>query len=301
MGNVEPLRTIVVATDFSESSAAALAWAEGIAREHGAHLVLVHAVASEALPAPEFVPLPAEYYERIHADARAQLEAAAAEVRQRGLTVDSELVLALPVTGILDVAARRGADLVIAGTNGRTGWKYALLGSTAARLVREAECPVLVVHAQDAGKPRPVRTVVVPTDFSEDAALAAQAATRMLGESGEGRRILLLHAYRVPVEAAHLPADVLLHAIRDAERSAHDGLEALAATLRRPGVAVEVAAREGHPAEVIGDFARVARADLISMGTHGRSGLRRLLLGSTAERVLPSAPCPILTVHRPKA
>ncbi|MEW6270985.1 MAG: universal stress protein [Thermodesulfobacteriota bacterium] len=300
MSSVQPLRTIVVGTDFSEDATAALGWAEHVAREHGAHLVLVHAAPSEVLPAPEFVPLPAEYYERIHAEARQRLEAIAAEVRQRGLTVDSELVLSLPANGVLDVGARRNADLIVVGTRGQTGWKRALLGSTAARLVRESPCPVLVVHPRDAGEPRPVRTIVVPTDFSEDARVAAEAAARLLGDGDGSRRLELLHAYRVPVEAAHLPAQVLLQAIRDAERAAHESLEALAATLRRPGVTVDVTAREGYPPEVIVEFARTARADLIAMGTHGRSGLGRLLLGSTAERVLPSAPCPVLTVHRPK-
>lgn len=299
MSNGKGLRTIVVGTDFSEDATAALGWAETIARDHGAHLVLVHAAPSEVLPAPEFIPLPAEYYERIHAESRQRLEGIAAEVRQRGLTVDCELLLSLPANGVLDVAARRNADLIVVGTRGQTGWKRALLGSTAARLVREATCPVLVVHPQDAGPPRPVRTIVVPTDFSEDASLAANAAAKLLGELGGERRLVLLHAYRCPIEAAHLPAKVLMDALRDAERAAQQSLESLAATLRRPGLTIDTMAREGYPPEVIVELARTAKADLIAMGTHGRSGLGRFLLGSTTERVLPTAPCPVLTVHRP--
>ena len=61
---------------------------------------------------------------------------------------------------------------------------------------------------------------------------------------------------------------------------------------------VETMVQEGHPVEVVLDCAASVRPDLIAMGTHGRSGLRRLFLGSTTERVLPQAPCPVLTVRR---
>jgi nucleotide-binding universal stress UspA family protein len=298
MSHANALRTIVVATDFSENAQVALGWAKEIARQHGARLLLAHAAAIPLLPTPEIVPLPAESYEEIGAAMRERLARETAEVNGSGVAADCELVIATPATGVVGVAERHGADLIVAGTRGRTGWKRALLGSTAARLVRQAPCPVLTVHPHDAGAPRPVRTILVPTDFSHDAALAAQAATRILGEAGPDRRLLLVHAYRVPEEATHLPATVLLAAIREAEASAREQLEKLAASLRRPGLTIEVMAEEGYAADVILERARVGRADLIAMGTHGRSGLGRLFIGSTAERVLPFAPCPVLTVHR---
>ena len=152
------LRTIVVATDFSEDAACALGWAKELALEQGARVVLVHAFVAEAVPAPEFVPLPAQYYEEIHGEARQRLENEARLLRDAGIEVTTELVLSSPVLAVSEVAMRHGADLVVAGTRGRTGWKRALLGSTAARLVREAPCPVLTVHRHDALKPRPVRT-----------------------------------------------------------------------------------------------------------------------------------------------
>ncbi len=67
----------------------------------------------------------------------------------------------------------------------------------------------------------------------------------------------------------------------------------------RAGLRVETIAQEGYPPLVIEEAAREANADLIAMGTHGRSGLRHLLLGSTAQRVVQHAPCPVLTVRKP--
>lgn len=299
MSNPNGLRTIVAATDFSDDAACAAAWAKEIARQHGARIVLIHAFVAEAVPAPEFVPLPPQYYEEIHGEARHRLDAEAAALRGAGVEVTAEVVLSSPALGVVDAARRHGADLIVAGTRGRTGWKRALLGSTAARLLREAPCPVLTVHRQDTGHPRPVRTVLVPTDFSEDAALAADAAARFLGATGTGpQRLVLLHAYRVPIEAMHLPAQVLMEAIRTTADAARNSLDALATKLQRPGLTVEPMARQGYPPDVIIEQAAVAGADLIAMGTHGRSGLGRMLLGSTAERVLATAPCPVLTVRR---
>lgn len=298
MGPSQKISTIVAATDFSDDASCAVAWAREVARQHGARLVLAHAFVAEAIPAPEFVPVPPQYYEEIHGEARRQLDAAASALRAEGVDVDAELVLASPALGVADVARRRRADLIVAGTRGRTAWKRVLLGSTAARLLRDAPCPVLTVHRHDAGPPRPLRTVLVPTDFSEDAALAAEAATRLLGTGSGDRRIVLLHAYRVPVEAMHLPAQVLLDAIHTTSEAARTQLAALAAELRHPGVVVETVARQGYPPDVILEQAPLVGADLVAMGTHGRSGLGRLVLGSTAERVLATAPCPVLTVRR---
>jgi len=290
-------KTIVVATDFSEDAGAAVAWAEHIARQHQARLVLAHASVPTMPPAPEFVIVPPEYFAELHAIARKRLDGAAADLRKGGLVADSELVVGPAVTGILEVAERQHADLLVIGTRGRTGWRRMLLGSTAARVVRDARCPVVTVHPTDAGPPRPIRTVLVPTDFSEDATRAAEVAARALVTEGP-RRLVLVHAFRLPIETEHLPARMLIDAIQAAEHTARAQIEALAAKLERPGLTIESFSREGYPVDVVLEHARVVRPDLIAMGTHGRSGLDRLFLGSTTERVLPSAPCPVLTVRR---
>jgi nucleotide-binding universal stress UspA family protein len=159
---------------------------------------------------------------------------------------------------------------------------------------------VLTVGA-DAGVPRPLRTVLVATDFSEDAALAADAATRIVGGPRADRRMVLLHAYHVPYEATYCPAPVLSDAIAAADARVTRMIHELAAKLRDTGFAVDTVTCEGDPPEAILDHARSLGADLVAMGTHGRSGTDRLLLGSTAERVVASAPCPVVTVRRPSA
>jgi len=111
---------------------------------------------------------------------------------------------------------------------------------------------------------------------------------------------VLLHAYHLPVEfqqleGAYLPPDFWANVKEEAEQSLGHYVD----HLRESGIDVEARVREGYPATVIIDEAKSLPADLIVIGTHGLSGLKHLLLGSIAERVVQKAPCPVLTVKIP--
>lgn len=292
------VRTIVAATDFSTNAGVAGAWAEQLARQHDATVVLVHASHEGPGIAAEFVRLRQRHHDDIRARLESALEEEAQTLRRTGLTVDCELGYGNVVDVILSAAKRRGADLIVAGTHGRTTWKQVLVGSTAARVLRKADCPVLTVRLLDDASPRPVRSVLVPTDFSKDAALAAEAATRLLGSGSSDRRITLLHTYHVPADVMCLPAPILIDAISAVDAAAKRTIEDIAVTVRATGIHVDTITCEGEPPERIVEYARSLGVDAIAMGTHGRSGIDRVLLGSTAERVVTSAPCPVLTVRR---
>jgi nucleotide-binding universal stress UspA family protein len=144
-----------------------------------------------------------------------------------------------------------------------------------------------------------VRRILVPIDFSAHADPVIDWAIH-LAEEHEST-ILLLHAYHLPVEfqqleGAYLPQEFWASVKAEAEQN----LARYAERIRAAGVPVEVLAREGYPATVIEDEAAVQRADMIVIGTRGRSGLKHLLLGSIAERVVQKAPCPVLTVRLPE-
>ncbi len=296
-----PLSTIVAATDFSETAAAALDWAAEVARPHGARVELVHAL---TLPAPptDLIPPGPGFEEEVERGARERLEVAAAELRERGLEVAARLQSGLPSQTLLDLAEESAADLIVLGTRGLTGLRHLLLGSTSQRVIQRARCPVLTVHPEDRGRHRPLATVLLPTDFSEDARRAGRAALRLLAPLGPPARLVLLHVFNLPIEyTAYGPIPTSLHYLRDTGAEAESRLAEEAERLRAEGLQVETVAREGDPAEVIADEARHCAADLLALGTHGRSGLAHLLLGSTAERVVQHAPCPVLTLRRGEA
>jgi nucleotide-binding universal stress UspA family protein len=297
MNDTKKIETIVVGTDFSDDARVALDWASDVARERGARIVLTHAatIAASMAMAPEFVPMDDSWYRAIEEGAREELERWAGTVRAKNVAVETVLGFEPAVASILEVAAGDHADLLVVGTRGLTGLKRFFLGSVAGRLVRRAPCPVVTVHG-GAEVRRPVRTVLLPTDLSEGAARAAEAALQVLGD-GVNRHVVLLHVYRYPVMFSAAPALVLTQQIADFVRDARARITAQADRLRERGMATEVIVEEGIPSERILAYAEELKVDLIAMGTHGHSGLDRLFLGSTAERVLTAAPCPVLTVH----
>jgi nucleotide-binding universal stress UspA family protein len=152
---------------------------------------------------------------------------------------------------------------------------------------------------QSAGVTIEVRRILVPLDFSEHAKRVIEWATHLAAEHGS--KVILLHAYHLPVEfqqleGAYLPQDFWANVKSEAQQT----LSVYANEIARAGIEVEAVVREGYPATVIEEEAERQQADLIVIGTRGLSGLKHLLLGSIAKRVVQSAPCPVLTVKTPE-
>jgi len=140
-----------------------------------------------------------------------------------------------------------------------------------------------------------IRRILVPLDFSEHADSILEWAAHLAQEHGS--TLILMHAYHLPVEfqqmeGAYLPAEFWTQVKTEAEKA----LEGHAAKLRPQGITVEIEVVEGYPATAIEEEAARRQVDLIVIGTHGHTGLKHLLLGSVAERVVQKAPCPVLTV-----
>ena len=145
-----------------------------------------------------------------------------------------------------------------------------------------------------------VDRILVPVDFSDHTPALLEWGAHLAEQHGSC--VILLHAYHLPVEfqqleGAYLPPDFWASVKTEAEQQ----LGSLAEQLRAKGIEVETAVCEGYAATVIVEEAAARDADLIVIGTHGLSGLKHLLLGSIAERVVQKAPCPVLTVKTPRA
>jgi nucleotide-binding universal stress UspA family protein len=289
---------ILAATDFSETAEAALDWASELARLQGARLELVHAVNVPA-SLPGFVPPGPVFDEEVHSAAQSRLAEAAVRLREAGGEISTHLGIGTPSQVILSRAEQLQAAAIVMGTRGLTGLRHLLLGSTTERVMHRAPCPVLSVHPDDRGSHRPIRSILVPTDFSEDAELAIDAAHRLLAPLDQDARLVLLHAFNLPIEyTAYGPIPTSVNFLKDTGLEAERRLEATRERLLREGLVVETVAREGDPADVIEDEARKRGVDLIAMGTHGGSALRHLLIGSTAARVIQHAPCPVMTIRQ---
>jgi len=136
------------------------------------------------------------------------------------------------------------------------------------------------------------RTILHPTDFSPGSAAAFGVACDLARDYDA--RLVVLHAFGpvVPIAAEGVIISPDLGELREVARKELDAIRP-----PNPAIRLERAVREGPSTQAILDAAREFQADLIVMGTHGRTGFRRLLLGSVTEEVLREAPCPVLTVR----
>jgi nucleotide-binding universal stress UspA family protein len=147
---------ILVATDFSPASEAALAWARDLAQQYAARLSLLHVVndprATGVLTAEVYVPPNPESRERLLRETRERLEQALPPNERTQFGVMTEARIGDVAETILETAREQKADLIVMGTHGRHGLAHVLLGSVAERVLRDAPCPVLSARAQPQGQ-----------------------------------------------------------------------------------------------------------------------------------------------------
>ena len=288
------LRKILCPIDFSECSRRALRAAVRLASEHAAELELLHVwYLPPTLYAGELVP--SEALPQLEREAARGLEAALAEARGLGAQrVGTRLLSGVPWPTIVDAAGEPSVDLIVAGTHGRTGLARVILGSVVQRIVRHAPCSVLVVHPE--GTLGPFDHVLCATDFSDSSRQAMQLAGAFAKPGGKG--VTLLHVLEVPAGYSDEPHPSAIY--RELDRRSAAVLDKWASELQAIAkVPVATSVRVGYPgAETLRALDHDRTIDLVVTGSHGRTGLQRLMLGSVAEKVAQHARCPVLVTRR---
>ena len=293
---------IAVGVDLSQESELAAAQAMGLARHADARVVLIHvgAIPDPIEGVPSSMRASADRYADIlrarTAEDRARLEALRQRLLGQGVELSHVIADGFADTALADAAHELGCDLIAVGTHGRTGARRALLGSVAEKTVRLASSSVLVArgapHAADGGFHR----IVVGTDFSP---LADRAIARALEVAAAGAEVRFVHAWSVPSiiapESAVPIAELRIALAADcADRAA---ALVRAQTEANPGVAISMDAVEANASQALVDTAETLGADLIVVGSHGRRGVRRMVLGSVAEVTVRHAPCSVLVAR----
>lgn len=284
---------ILCPTDFSPGSRQAVQVATRIASESNAELVLVHSWHIPPLAYSEFT-YPAELMQELASVAKGSLDDAVRESAALGAkNVRGKLGAGVPWTEIVSVLEHGAYDLCVMATHGRTGISRVLVGSVAEKVIRYSPCPVLAVRPDTQAKP--FRRVLVPTDFSDDAEQALDLAADVVVPDGV---INLLHVVELPIANTGGVPDV--DWARDLDMRAVVALERSAERVRGQGKAhVETVERIGYPgAEILRALDDDPRIDLVVMGTHGRTGIKRALMGSVAEKIVRHARCPVLVARK---
>jgi nucleotide-binding universal stress UspA family protein len=308
---MQPTKTfskILVATDFSKPAEWALRQANWLAERCGAQLTLAHVLtdirgAMSDMPASGRWELVAGDIDRFERELRRRSDERLARLTAKycdaGVQLRHETLIGSPYVEIIHAVQKEGHDLVIVGTRGLSGLKRFLVGSTAERLVRQCPSPVWVVK----GAGHSLRAIVVAVDFSEVSRGSLELGGALAAATGA--RLHVVHATFIPAEAASgaMPSGggwttkkKLLQYRQGLKQEAELRLSEFVKMHVLDGQPVRERVEHGEPWKVIGTAVRRIGADLIVMGTVAHSGIPGLFIGSTAEKVLRSCDCSILTV-----
>ncbi len=199
---------------------------------------------------------------------------------------------------IVTYGAEEGIDLIVMGTHGRRGLRHFLLGSVAEEVVRTAAGSVLTLRRPEGESEKTIDRILVPVDFSSDSDEALEVAREVAATYGASH-IDVVHVVALPAAplGPGLPTAAPIHL--DIARQARESLSELSAEASEGKPSISIRVLEGPAAWRIVETAEEVGADLIVLGSHGLSGLRRFLIGSVSERVVRWAHCPVWVLRRP--
>jgi nucleotide-binding universal stress UspA family protein len=298
---------VLVPIDFSERSLEAIEFALPLLKQLGADLHLVHVFAPDyplaSMAAMPLIVPELEVGRRVRRHLNDVAKKYSIELRRENI----HALKGRPFEEICRLARNRGIDLIVTSTRGNTGLKHLALGSTAERVVRYSPCPVLVVRPVDrnkraGGKGKMTKRglsfgkILVPIDFSE-CSMKGLAYAKALAKQF-GSQLLLLNAvalqyYFTSDEYARYDWSLLM---QQAEKAARNQMRKLIEKTDWDGIEVESSLQIGHAGQQICARAIDHDADVIVTSTHGTTGFKHILIGSTAEYIVRHASCPVLVV-----
>ena len=279
-------RKILVAYDGSASAKNGLAIAADIAKKDKSWIKVL-AVVPDYQGDLELIGV-SNIKETIEGPGQKLLAEAKQLAEGHGVHVFTNLEQGEPYERIVRVAAEEKCDLIVMGRSGLSHLERTLMGGVTARVIGHTDRNVLIV-------PEEARLdwsrVLVATDGSKNSSAAVQHAVAVAKEHG---------AVLAAVSVVHADEEMIALAPEHIQYLADQSrtiLQEVTDLCSAEGVAVETFVREGEPHEQITGVAREIGASLVVMGTHGRKGLSRLLMGSVTERTIGYAECPVLIIH----
>ncbi|MEI7461894.1 MAG: universal stress protein [Pirellula sp.] len=276
----------IVATDFSPAAKAAVQQAIWLSRTSGAKLAMTYA-------APDSMQSFKTAHE-IRQESAVKMKEWMEDLGAADLDVPLQTRIGQPIVVIVHAVQQGGFDLVLAGSRGLGDWTQFLVGSTAKRLVRNCPVSVWIVKSEVVGPPK---VILAPTDLSDVSRKAIREGLWLAEQSGAEFHVLhVVDSQKVRDEEASKqpPSSSSQQEIEaEAMRQLEEFLRPLETAVR-----IHSHVTQGVAWQEIGRMAQQLNADLIAIGTVGRSGVKGMLLGNTAEKVLDTCDCSMLTVKR---
>jgi nucleotide-binding universal stress UspA family protein len=293
------IQKVLFPTDFSNDAEQALDHAILFAKEFGAELHVLHAteLLNDDPHNPAFhLPDSGEIFDRVREVTNSEMgqlisrhpvsDLKLERVQRRGSSASAT---------ILEYIEEAGIDLVVMGTHGRRGVARALIGSVAAKVVQLSPCPVMTLRLLETERKRErIAKIAVPIDFSTPATHALSVAADLAAR------------YQASLQLVHVVENYALPDFYGPQHGERDELADQCKTelgKLMKGIEVPFTAHVAHAkraADGIGEFLEQNGSDLVVISTQGLTGLSRFLIGSTAERVITLASCPVFALRAPE-
>jgi nucleotide-binding universal stress UspA family protein len=288
-----PFGHLFVATDFSAGAAQAISRAARLPIAERGKVTIVHVLSNDV---PTRMRADAEKAARRNLQQAAKtFTRIAATVGGRNIQVTPGLCPGKPYVELVRQARLVGADLIVMGRHGKRPIRDMFIGSTAERVVRAGDLPVLVVNRRASN---PYRRPFVAVDLDDASRQVVTVALRAIAPDVPAAT--MVHVYHVPFEGFMTPsvASGEMTSLRKEFRDmAASGLRTLQEGIGEVGVRWQAAIVRGDARLAILSAAARGRADLLTVGTHGRSGIAHAILGSVAEWVIRGATCDVLVAR----
>lgn len=272
---VARMEKLLLSADGSVLCEGAVREAINLAKTCGSKLYIISV--AEVPEFPEFIATPS-MAEKLAADTKRYLESLKEKAEKEGVSCEILVRSGVePYQYIVDEAAKNNVEMMIMGRRGRTGLMRLMMGSVTAKTIGHAPCKVMVV-------PRYAKLnfekILIATDGSIFSELASREAISVAKRTGSS-----LIALSVAKKDENLPV-------------AKESVDMVRQVAEREGIKVEALTLKGEPYEVIVKTAEQKNAGLIVVGSYGRTGIERLLMGSVTERVIGHSGCAVLVVKK---
>jgi len=221
------------------------------------------------------------------------------ELREAGIKFDGVILRGIPSDKIREFSRLRKADIIVMGKQGHGLLESVMVGSETVKVLKASHIPVLAVKRHGPEEIH-IKSIVVPIDLADDNETAFNCALDVAGMTGAN--VTAVYALRLDMYAQDMPAGALDIVIRQSVKELGERAESMKekyeqAGGRFKGVVKTEVIHGLSPAISIANYASRNNADLIVINTHARTGLKRLVLGSVTERMIPESPCSVLSLR----
>lgn len=280
------MKRILIATDLSARSDRAVERAVRLACEHRADLTVVHVIDED---------LPTSIADAHEAAARQAIQAHVEPLAaDGGPHVSIEVVFGRASADILEMSEKTQADMVVLGMHRKDALMDMFRGTTAERVIRASAVPVLLVRERASG---PYSRIMVGVDFSVYARRAVEFAARLVPDG----QFHFVHAYDVPfrgfIHGQDTRREISKRVAAQFQEMIEKEMAAFLSTVEGKAIKFEQIMQQGVVHEVLHQQVEKLKPDLLVVGTHGKTGVARAILGSMSENLLRDPPCDVLAVN----